>query len=176
MKDSVDTRYALALFAVAKEDKAISKYQLEIKRLKTLLSENVELFNLLKSEFLPVNKRYEVIDTIFKGYSRAVINFLKILLQNHRLNSYLTIFMAFNSLCNEERHVLEGIVYSTSKLSDRQMQDLEKALSKKNRVDVELINRIDPSLIGGIKVVINNHVYDYSMQNEIETMRSRLKA
>jgi len=66
-------------------------------------------------------------------------------------------------------------VYSTVKLSTEKIKELEEALKIKNHVNVELTNRIDPSLIGGIKVVINNHIYDYSIQNEINSMRSQLK-
>ena len=38
-------------------------------------------------------------------------------------------------------------------------------------MDVELISRIDPSLIGGVKVVINSHVYDGSIKNQLEKMQ-----
>ncbi|MCQ2794718.1 MAG: F0F1 ATP synthase subunit delta [Bacilli bacterium] len=175
MKDSLDVRYALALFTVAKEDKQIKKYQSEMKAIKLTLDENQALLNLFKSEFLSLEKRYQVVDKVFKKNSVAVKNFLKILIKNHRLNTYETIFHRFNTLCNEENHVLEGIVYSVDKLEEKKIHELEKALKAKNKVDVELTNRIDPSLIGGIKVVINNHIYDYSIQNELMSMRNQLK-
>lgn len=176
MKDSVDMRYASALFTVAKDDRQIDKYQKEMKEVKLVLDENAVLLHLLKSEFLAIDKRYQSVDKVFKDKSLAVKNFLKILLKNHRLNSYSTIFARFNSLCNEEKHVLEGIVYSTVKLKEQQIKELESALKAKHHVGIELTNRIDPSLIGGIKVVIDNHIYDYSIQNELLNMRSQLKA
>ncbi len=175
MRDSVDMRYALALFSVAKEDNQVIKYQNEVKQLNLLLTNNKELFELLKSEFLELKVRYEVVDKLFKIYSKPVINFLKILIQNHRINSYQIIFNSFNSLCNEENNVLEGIIYSTEKLAKEKINEIEDALKKKNNVKVELTNRIDPSLIGGIKVVIDNHIYDYSIQNEINSLMSQLK-
>ena len=174
MKDSLDTRYALALFTIAKEDNSVIKYQEEIKKIKQLFN-NRELFSILKSEFINRNERYLLVDKIFKTYSNAVRNFIKILIKNHRLNAYQTIFATFNSLCNEERNVLEGIIYSTETLEEKKIIEIEKALSKKNKLKVELTNRIDPSLIGGVKVVINNHVYDYSIANEINSLRSELK-
>ena len=36
---------------------------------------------------------------------------------------------------------------------------------------MDLISRIDPSLIGGVKVVINSHVYDGSIKNQLEKMQ-----
>jgi len=175
MKDSVDMRYALALFSIAKEDNELVKYQTEIKQISILLTNNKELLELLKSEFLDINKRYAIVDKVFKIYSKVTVNFIKVLMQNHRIASYKSIFDSFNTLVNEENNVLEGIVYSTVKLSTEKIKELEEALKIKNHVNVELTNRIDPSLIGGIKVVINNHIYDYSIQNEINSMRSQLK-
>jgi len=175
MKDSVDMRYALALFSIAKEDKALVKYQTEIKQISILLTNNKELLELLKSEFLDIKKRYAIVDKVFKIYSKVTVNFIKVLIQNHRISSYKSIFESFNTLVNEENNVLEGIVYSTVKLTDEKIKELEEALKNKNHVNVELTNRIDPSLIGGIKVVISNHIYDYSIQNEINSMRSQLK-
>lgn len=175
MKDSLDVRYALAMFTVAKEDNQIKKYQSELKAIKSVLDTNKELLNLFKSEFLSSEKRYQVVDKVFKQNSLAVKNFLKILIKNHRLNAYETIFHRFNTLCNEENHVLEGIIYSVNKLEENKIHEIEAALKIKNKVDVELINRIDPNLIGGIKVVIDNHIYDYSIQNELMNMKNQLK-
>lgn len=175
MKDSVDMRYALALFSIAKEDNELIKYQTEIKQINILLTNNKELLELLKSEFLELKVRYSIVDKIFKLYSKVIVNFLKVLIQNHRINSYQSIFNAFSSLVNEENNVLEGIVYSTTPLEENKIIELQEALKHKNKVNVELTNRIDPSLIGGIKVVINNHIYDYSIQNEINSLRNQLK-
>lgn len=167
-------RYALALFNIAKEDNKINLYQKEIKEIKEILLSNVELVNLLKSEFIDINERYKTVNTIFKKYSLIIKNFIKVLIYNHRINNYLTIFNSFNTLCNEANHVLEGIIYSTYQLDKKDIKQIETGLGNKMKVEVELTNKIDASLIGGIKVVINNHVYDYSIANEMNMMKRKL--
>jgi len=174
MKDSVYSRYALALFSIAKEDNKINEYQNEMKEISTLFNDNIDFFNLLKSEFVTLVKRCRLVDETFSSYSKVVRNFLKVLIQNHRLNDFSKIFISFNSMCNEENHVLEGIVYSVESLSKEKINELETALTKKHKEKVELTNKINPSLIGGIKIVLNNSVYDYSIQNELDTLKSRL--
>lgn len=174
MNDSIDNRYALALFSLAKEDNKVNEYQIEIKNINKIFNENVDFLNLLKSEFVSVNKRYEVIDKVLSNYSSTSKNFIKILIQNHRLNNYKSIFTSFNSLCNEENNVMEGIIYSTEVLSEDKINTIAMALSKKNNNRVELINKIDKGLIGGVKVVINNHIYDYSINSELNNMRLKL--
>lgn len=176
MKDSLDMRYAMALFSLAKEKDAIAKYQKQIKQMGEVLNKNEELYTIFNSAFISKKDRFSAVERVFNGYEKDVINFLKVLIMNHRLNNYELIFHTFNSLANEEQNILEGIIYSTSKLEPKKIAEIEKALYQKKKKKVSLINRIDPSLIGGIKVVIDNHVYDYSIQNEINLMRSQLKA
>lgn len=175
MKDSLDSRYASALFSLAKDEKKVSLYQSKMKELYLLFNDEKELVHLLTSAFIALDERYKVVDRLLKSYPPALMNFVKVLMKNHRLNHYQSIFKAFNSLCNEEKHVLEGIIYSTDKLDVKIIKEIESALKNKERVAVELTNRIDPSLIGGVKVVINNRVYDYSIASELSAMRSALK-
>lgn len=176
MRDSVALRYAEALFILAKEEKKVAFYQAQMKALTKSLATHPELLHLLKSEFISHEERVKVVDKVYVAYPITIRNFLKVLIQNHRLSQYQEIAQAFNSLCNENNHVIEGIIYSTTPLEEKALNEIQTALSVKEKNAVELINRIDPSLIGGVKVVINNHVYDYSIASELTAMRGALKA
>ena len=46
-------------------------------------------------------------------------------------------------------------------------------IDKENR-KISLIFKIDPSLIGGVKVVINNRIYDGSVKNKLSEMKQSL--
>ena len=72
---------------------------------------------------------------------------------------------------NEYRGVDEGLVYSTIPLDEKTINKIEEKISKIESRKVELINKIDPALIGGVKVVINGHIYDGSIKNQIEMMK-----
>ena len=93
---------------------------------------------------------------------------------NHRANLLIDIFDDFISLVNEERGVLEGLVYSTEKLTEKQLNKLNETISKVESRPTELKNIIDPSLIGGVKVVINDHIYDGSIKHNVEKMKLTL--
>ena len=49
-----------------------------------------------------------------------------------------------------------------------------KKISEIEKVPCELKNIIDATIIGGVKVAINGHVYDGSIANKIEQMRLTL--
>ena len=65
----------------------------------------------------------------------------------------------------------EGLIYSAFPLNKETINKIKTKISQIEKMDVELISRIDPSLIGGVKVVINSHVYDGSIKNQLEKMQ-----
>jgi F-type H+-transporting ATPase subunit delta len=81
---------------------------------------------------------------------------------------------SFIGLCNKKLGIEEGLVYTPYALSDEQLKDVEKAMSEKENKTIVLRQIIDESLIGGIKVQINTRVYDDSIKNKVEKLRSKL--
>ena len=93
---------------------------------------------------------------------------------NKRGNELHKILEEYVKISNAELGIEEGIVYSTEKLTKAQIDKIEKKLSEVTKVKVELVNRIDERLIGGIKVVLNDSVYDGSLRSKIESLRKAL--
>ena len=91
------------------------------------------------------------------------------------LNILKRIAKEFVEISNEELNVLEGIVYSTIPLTEKEIKKLEDACKSKLSQDVELKNKIDPSLIGGVKIAISDHVFDGSIKGKLESLKLNLK-
>ena len=77
-------------------------------------------------------------------------------------------------MCNHYLHIKEGIIYSTEILSHEQIKKVEDKLSKIINAKVELTNQIDEKLIGGIKVIVDEKVFDGSIKNKLEKLKSTL--
>ena len=54
------------------------------------------------------------------------------------------------------------------------IKDIEDALTKRLSCQVELTNLLDSRLIGGIKVVIEDKVFDGSIKNKLERLKQSL--
>ena len=105
------------------------------------------------------------------NFSTDIINFIKIIVEHNRVNYLEDILQAFNTLCNENRDIVEGLIYTAFPLEEKTLLKIKNKISQIENRDVDLITRIDPSLIGGVKVVINSHIYDGSIKNQIEKMQ-----
>lgn len=163
--------YAEALFSLGLEDKKLSKLQDEGKALSEIIHDNEDFLLLIDSRFMSREERQDIASKILKDFDEDIVNFVKVLIANNRTNYIKDVLEAFNSLCNEYKGVKEGLIYSAFPLDKETINKIKNKISQIEGMDVELISRIDPSLIGGVKVVINSHVYDGSIKNQLERMQ-----
>ena len=170
----ITSRYAEALFSLKRDSNTLEESQQEVKELKKVFEENPGFITLLASYNKTLDEKIDIIDKTLKGVDEEIKTLIKIICQNHRAMYLIEIFDGFNSLVNEYRGVKEGLVYSTEKLSEKQLSSLNKKISEVEKMPTELRNIFDPSLIGGVKIVINDHIYDGSIKHHIEDMRTSL--
>ena len=169
--NQVAQTYAEALFSLGLEEKKLPKLQDEGKALSEIIEDNEDFLLLLDSRFMTREERQDIATKILKDFDEDIVSFVKVLIVNNRTNYIKDVLQAFNSLCNEYKGVKEGLIYSAFPLNKETINKIKNKISQIEKMDVELISRIDPSLIGGVKVVINSHVYDGSIKNQLEKMQ-----
>ncbi len=172
--NEIALRYAESLYSIALETNQVEAWQLEVKELKKILTSNEEFLFVLSSEFLLLNERFSIIDRTLKDFNPNIVGLLKVIVKNHRVNELMNILTSYNSLANEYRGVKEGLIYSVIKLDETTLTKITKSIGEIEHSEVELIPVIDPNLIGGVKVVINDHIYDDSIKYHLEKMKSEL--
>ncbi|MCR5505736.1 MAG: F0F1 ATP synthase subunit delta [Bacilli bacterium] len=174
MENEVASRYGLALYSLALETDKVSDYQKEVKEIMRALKENADFIMVLSSSFLPIEERKKMLETALKGVSEPIISFIEIIMDNHRTNELFEILYSFNSYCNNYRGIIEGYLYSSIRLDESTIQKIEAKISQKENNKVELRNIVDPSLIGGVKVVVHDRIYDGSIKHHLEMMEKDL--
>jgi F-type H+-transporting ATPase subunit delta len=93
-------------------------------------------------------------------------NFLRMLIDNDRLAALPQIARQFRALKNEAEGVADCVIESAFALSDAQVADLVAALSKKFGLKLKPEVRVDASLIGGVRVIVGDHVLDTSVKTQ----------
>lgn len=173
--DSLFSRYANALLSIGRDENKVKEYKEALIDISNYLEDNPETHKYLESYLVPLDLRYEVIDVLTKDSDLAnLANFLKVLVKKHRFHHFLKITKEYIKLANIELGILEGLLYSASSLTKEEIARVEKTISKRMKKPVELHLRVDSRLIGGIKVVINEHIFDGSIQGKLAQLRSDL--
>ena len=173
----LENNYALAMKEISLKKNTLKETQKEIREIIKILEENENFEKILSSSFVSKEEKHNVINNVFSNYvNKDVLSFFHVIIENNRANLFLPILKEFNSLCNEHYGVIEGLCYSAFLLSKEQIEKIEKTLSLKEGKTVILKNKINPSLIGGVKIIINDRVYDNSVVNRIENIKKNLLA
>lgn len=171
--ESIASSYGLALFEIAKEEDRLKEFKQDLEFIQEALDQShLKFFN---QKMISQEDRIALLEKCFKeNVQPMVLNFLKLLVVKGRMTNLFEIIKEYKELYNSALGIVEGIVFSTTILSDNQIKGIETAVSKKEGKKVLLTSKIDESLIGGIKVVIEDHVYDGSIKNKITSLQSEL--
>ena len=172
--NELSIRYGQALFSLASDKNQVLEYQEEMKAWEEIFKDNEEIYTILQSAFISKKERKEILKKTLKGMNEDILHLLFVVIDNNRVDLIPDIFIAFNSLCNEMKGVKEGIIYSPFALKKEQISQIEKKISTLENNKVDLRNQIDKSLIGGVKVVIGDHIYDDSIKHHIDELKSNL--
>ena len=172
--NDLTSRYAQALYSLKKDSNKLLETQEEVKELIKIIKDNPSFPMLLNSHFILKEDRVEIVDKVFASIDVDLKNFFKIIVENNRALYLLEILYDFNTLVNEYRGVKEGIVFTALSLKDEEIRNLEKTVSEIEGCPIELRESIDPTLVGGVKVAINDHVYDGTIKRQIENMKKTL--
>ena len=175
MEEAV-SRYAAALVSIAKEEQKLEQYKLAVLNIRETFVTNPDLLKYLKSYFVTNENKEQVIDELTKEYKlKNLANFIKLLVVKHKIYMFKDIANEITKGINYELDVYEGFVYSTEPLEKAKILEISDVISQKIHKKVELKNKIDSRLIGGVKVVVHDHVFDGSIKYKLETMKEQLK-
>jgi len=172
--NEIASRYANGLYSIALDANKVNVWQDEVKTIHKLFLENREFLDVLNSAFLPLEEKEKMLDNTLKGVEPNIVNLLKLLVKNHRQRYILDTLQAYNSLANQLRGVKEGLIYSTERLDDKTLEKIKQKIKELEGTDIDLINIIDPTLIGGVRVVIDGHIYDGSIKSHLEKLKNSL--
>ena len=87
---------------------------------------------------------------------------------------YLAILTAFERLVKLELQKRAATIESAVPLSDGISAQLRSDLQKKYGSDLTFEFRVNPELIGGLRVQVGSHVWDGSVRAKLDTLRANL--
>jgi F-type H+-transporting ATPase subunit delta len=175
MTNAMAQNYASALFSLAKEEKKVAAYQEALAQVGKAFESNPEYLAFLSSFAIEKKTLYSSLESVFKAPDTpSLVPFLKLLVEKHLIAHYADIEANFDRFANADLGVKTGIVYSASLLQKDEKKMIEEALSKRLSSAVHLDYRVEPQLLGGVKVFIDGRVYDDTLDSKIERLRNNL--
>ena len=130
----IGDRYAESLFDLAKEENKVTQYLDDIKLVGEVLGSDPQIVQFFNHVLIENEKKIQLLDQSFKGnVDQYVLNFLKLLVQSRRIRYIDDIIKSYINLSNQYLGIEEGTIYTPYKLTDQQIQEKEKEISKKKK-------------------------------------------
>ena len=103
-------------------------------------------------------------------------NFVSALVQNGRLALLPEIATQFHALKNAQEGAADAEITSAFELSDAQLKDVVVTLEKKFGRKLTPTVKVDNALIGGVRVVVGDEVFDTSVRAKLQQLHVALAA
>lgn len=174
MSNEIINGYSVALLDIAREEKLLDKFKTELTDIVEGLEETKEFINLANEYSISKDDKIKLIKDSFKGFNDYVVNLLTILSLKHRFHLVIKIFKNTIKQINELLNVKQCIIYSNPLLTKVEIDKITSKYSNDFGYKLESINKLDTSLIAGVKVVIDDKVFENSIKSRIEQLREEL--
>ena len=174
--ETVARRYASALADVVIKTGETETVRTELKTWEQMIAGNAELDNAFGNPSIAAAKKEAILESLLKraNSSRTTSNFLRVLLQNGRLNDLPMVNERFEAVLEERGGVVSGEVISAHELDEAARQELTANLQKLTGKNVKLDFAIDKDIIGGVVTRVGSTVYDSSVRTQLENLREQL--
>jgi F-type H+-transporting ATPase subunit delta len=166
--------YARSLFEVAQEQNKLDTVRDELGAFADAVDTNRELQTFFFSPYFSTAEKADGLDRAVTGADPIVVNFLKLLIENHRTPAVFRVRREFDRLWREENKLLPVQVTSAVALDQATVDQIGDRIAQQTGRKIDLKASVEPDIIGGIVVRVGNSILDASIRNRLEQLRKQV--
>jgi ATP synthase F1 delta subunit len=166
--------YARSLFEVAQEQDKLDLVREQLGAFADALGENRDLQVFFFSPYFATKEKQDGLDRVVSDADPVILNFLKLLIEKHRMPVVFRIRANYDAMWEEENKLLPVHITSAVELDSATVEQLGDRISEQTDRKVELSSNVDPDILGGIVVRVGNSVLDASVRNRLEQLRKQV--
>jgi ATP synthase F1 delta subunit len=166
--------YARSLFEVAKEQGKLDEVREQLGQFADAMQGDRELQVFFFSPYFSTAEKEDGLDRAVSGADPTVTNFLKLLIENHRMPVIFRVRRGYDELWEEENKLLPVQVTSAVALDETTVKQIGDRIASQTGRRVDLSATVEPDILGGIVVRVGNQVLDASVRNRLEQLRKQV--
>lgn len=179
-------KYSSALFAVVRKraeqlkdpqerDRWMKTVEAQVAELDSFLSGNPSFLSfLLAPQFLDSDKTALVKKVLADWLDPLLIDFILFLMEKHRIGYLHQIITHFLLLEADAKGHLEVDVTTAVELTNQERESLKSRLGVKTGKIIELRERIDPHILGGMILILRDRIIDGSVRHKLTVLKEEL--
>jgi F-type H+-transporting ATPase subunit delta len=176
MNESIVTvRYVKALYDLAEENDLLPAIENDIRVLLSVIHESKEFVSFLENPVLKISDKIKILDQLFsKQMNKLTLQFLHLLTENKRdifLNPICHYFIRY---FRQKQGIREASITTASPLSAEYRSEVFKYITKRFKSNIELTEKVDPGIIGGFILRIEDQQINASISAQLNKIKREL--
>ena len=166
--------YARSLFEVAKDQDKLDLVRDQLGAFADALNETRDLQVFFFSPYFSTAEKEDGLDRVVSDADPVILNFLKLLIEKHRMPVLFRIRASYDALWEEENKLLPVQITSAVELDKQIVSQLGDRIAEQTDRKVNISANVDPDILGGIVVRVGNSVLDASVRNRLDQLRRQV--
>ena len=167
--------YGQSLYDLAAEEGLSEEILKQIEAVQVIFKENPDYITLLLEPSIPRRERLGLLEEAFKGQVHPYLqNFLMILLENSLLRGFSACCRTYRESYNKDHGIEEATVTSAVALTEAQVKSLKSKLEAISGKTVILRQKVDSSVLGGLRVEIGGRLLDGTVMGRLADLRKKV--
>lgn len=173
---SLARRYARAIVELGVSAGTLDQLGADLRSLAQAMKTSPELVSSLTNPAIRRADRRKVIDAVLAHIKAqpATKNLVAVLLDGERIASLPAISREVDAMIEARAGRASAEVTSATELSPTQLAQLTTVLERLSGKKIDVVKRLDPSLIGGVVAKVGDVVYDGSLRSQLHLLRDEL--
>ncbi len=166
---NVVKNYVDALYSLINNDADRNQIEEDLESFVNLYNGNAELKRVLDDPRIDNKEKFEVVDKIFAKSNINLSNFIKLLIKEGRIKLIEEMLEEYRKANRALKNEILIRIIVSSEIDDMQIDKIVQKFKKMYKVNtVKYSVEIDPEILGGIKVIVDNTVYDATVKRQLE--------
>ena len=171
---ALEKEYGDAIYALATEENCVDQVLEGLDLAVGVFRDNPGYLTLVQNPALPKEERLGLLDQAFEGVHQYVLHLLKLLCERSGLGMTAGCLDQFRALVYADRGILPVEVISAVPLTEAQKDALTSKLAAKTGKTIELHSKLDPTVLGGVKLRYEGRELDGTAAGRLDALRHLL--
>lgn len=174
-QSAITVRYAKAFFSIAKEKNLLDALKSDIELVMDVCKNSSDFIRLLESPIVKTSKKSALFSAIFnKKVNPITVNFLLLIAQNKREAQIPGICRNFLDLTRKDQNIKSAILTTAAEIDAESLSKIETLLGKELNATIELSTKVNPDIVGGLVLRVNDKQYDASVATQLRKIKQSL--
>jgi ATP synthase F1 delta subunit len=166
--------YARSLFEAALDAGKLDEVREQLDQFADALDGDHELQVFFFSPYFSTQEKKDGLHRAVKGAEPLFLNFLELLVENHRMPVIFRVRRAYDRLWEDYNRLLPVEVTSAVELDAETVRGIGDRIAEQTGRKVELSSTVEPDILGGIVVRVGNQVLDASIRSRLDSLRRQV--